>query len=79
MSDQYSRFLSTNRRKEERRRRKKRKIVAAFVITILSIIAQWYNRRRPRHIVDPNEELKRRVQEKANVKKSIPEFKYLLL
>jgi RNase adaptor protein for sRNA GlmZ degradation len=71
VSDQYSRFLSTNRSEEERRRRKKRKIAAAFVITIMSMIAQRYNRRRPRHIVDPNEELERRVQERKQMLRNL--------
>jgi RNase adaptor protein for sRNA GlmZ degradation len=70
MSDQYSRFLSTNRTQDERSR-KKRKITAAFVITIMTMIAQRYNRRRPRHIVDPNEELERRVQERKQMLRNL--------
>jgi hypothetical protein len=70
MSYQYSRFLSTNRTKDERRRRKE-EISAAFVITIMPMIALRYNRRRPRHIVDPNEELERRVQERKQMLRNI--------
>jgi RNase adaptor protein for sRNA GlmZ degradation len=70
MSHQYSRFLSTNRTEDERRR-KKSKIAAAFVITIMSMIAQRYNRRRPRHIVDPNGELERRVQERKQMLRNL--------
>jgi hypothetical protein len=52
-------------------RRKKRKIAAPFVITIMSMIAQQYNRRRPRHIVVPNEELERRVQERKQMLRNL--------
>jgi hypothetical protein len=37
----------------------------------MSMIALWYNRRRPRHIVDPNEELERRVQERKQMLRNI--------
>jgi hypothetical protein len=70
MSDQYSWFLSTNRSEEERRR-KERKITAAFVIIIMYMIAQRYNQRRPRHMVDPNEELERRVQERKQMLRNL--------
>jgi hypothetical protein len=73
-SDQYSGFLSTNRSGEElRRKRRKKKIVAALVMTVMAMIAHRYNRRRPRHLVDPNEELERRVQERKKMLRNLYE------
>ncbi|KAL6888432.1 hypothetical protein ACP4OV_009458 [Aristida adscensionis] len=47
---------------EMRKRTKKRKrVVAALVIAIMTMISHWYHRKRPRHIVDPDEVAERDV------------------
>ncbi|KAL6863779.1 hypothetical protein ACP4OV_016682 [Aristida adscensionis] len=53
---------STNEEEIRRKRRKKRKRVAAvLVIAIMTMISHWYHRKRPRHIVDPDEVAERDV------------------
>jgi hypothetical protein len=42
-------------------------------MTVMAMIAHRYNRRRPRHLVDPNAELERRVQERNKMLRNLYE------
>ncbi|KAL6848635.1 hypothetical protein ACP4OV_021218 [Aristida adscensionis] len=53
---------------EMRKRRKKgKRVVAALVIAIMTMISHWYHRKRPRHIVDPDEVAERDVSTSLNL------------
>lgn len=62
MPDNNIDLVNTSMEQMREMSRKKRKRVAAlFVSAVMSMIVHWYQRKRPRHIVDPNEVVERDV------------------
>lgn len=62
MTDNNIDLVNTSMEQMREMSRKKRKRVAAlFVSAVMSMIVHWYQRKRPRHIVDPNEVAERDV------------------
>jgi hypothetical protein len=45
----------------ERRRKKRLRVASLFVATIMAMIANYYYRKRPRHLMDPSEVIERDV------------------
>ena len=39
----------------ERRRKKRKRVVVLFVATVMAMIADYFYRKRPRHVIDPSE------------------------
>ncbi|TVU07361.1 hypothetical protein EJB05_47412, partial [Eragrostis curvula] len=64
MSTQSGQLVSNSRSEEEirRKRRKQKRVVVVLEVSIMAIIANRYQRRRPRHIVDLEEALERNVE-----------------
>ncbi|TVT98270.1 hypothetical protein EJB05_56437, partial [Eragrostis curvula] len=64
MSTQSGQLVSNSRSEEEirRKRRKRKRVVVVLEVSIMAIIANRYQRRRSRHIVDPEEALERNVE-----------------
>ena len=55
-------LVNTSREEMRKKRRKKRKRVAVlFVVVVMGMIVHWYHRKRPRHIIDPDEVVERDV------------------
>ncbi|TVU50270.1 hypothetical protein EJB05_01636, partial [Eragrostis curvula] len=64
MSTQPGQLVSNSRSEEEirRKRKKQKRVVVVLAVSIMAIIANRYQRRRTRHIVDPEEALERNVE-----------------
>jgi hypothetical protein len=45
----------------ERRRKKRLRVASLFVATVMGMIAEYYYRKRPRHLMDPSEVIERDV------------------
>ena len=43
----------------ERRRKKMQRVASLFVATVMGMIADYYYRKRPRHLMDPSEMIER--------------------
>ena len=45
----------------EKRRKKRKRVAVLFVVAVMGMIAHWYHRKRPRHIIDLDEVVERDV------------------
>lgn len=73
MSGDCVALVSNNRNDEEmRKRRKKRKrATAILVVSVMTMIAHWYHRKRPRHIVDADEVAERDVRSRKQMLRNL--------
>ena len=65
-------LVNTSREEMREKRRKKRKRVAVlFVGAVMGMIAYWYHRKRPRHIIDPDEVVERDVTRRKQMLRNL--------
>jgi hypothetical protein len=53
----------------ERRRKKRQRVASLFVATVMGMIAEYYYRKRPRHLMDPSEVIERDVAGRKQMRK----------
>jgi len=65
-------LVNTSREEMREKRRKKRKrVVVLFVVAVMGMIAHWYHRKRPRHIIDPDEVVERDVTRRKQMLRNL--------
>jgi hypothetical protein len=55
----------------ERRRKKRQRVASLFVATVMGMIADYYYRKRPRHLMDPSEMIERDVAGRKQILRNL--------